>query len=79
MAETVNVHAAKTHFSKLLARVEKGEEVVVARAGKPVAKLVPIQPAKGPRKPGSAKGLIVMHDNFDDPLPDDIAEAFGIR
>ena len=79
MAATVNVHEAKTHFSKLLARVEKGEEVIVARAGTPVARLVPIRPAKGPRKPGTAKGLITIRDDFDDPLPDDIAEAFGIK
>ena len=78
MAATVNVHEAKTHFSKLLARVEKGEEVIVARAGTPVARLVPIQPAKGPRKPGTAKGMFTMHDNFDDPLPPEIAKAFGL-
>ncbi len=54
---TINVHAAKTHFSRLLERVEQGEEVVIARAGKPVARLVPMEPAAEPRRPGSARGL----------------------
>jgi prevent-host-death family protein len=65
--ESINVHAAKTHFSKLLARVEKGEEIVIARDGKPVAKLVPVEVPK-PRKkapPGFAKDLL-LH------LPDDL-------
>ena len=61
-----------------MARVQKGEEVIVAKAGKPVARLVPIEPAIGPRKPGTAKGMFRMHDNFDDPLPPEIAKAFGL-
>jgi len=74
----VNVHEAKTHLSELLARVEAGEEIVVARAGKPVAKLVRHEQPRAPREPGSLRGEIVIHDNFDDPLPDDIARAFGM-
>lgn len=74
----VNVHEAKTHLSELLARVEAGEEIVVARAGKPVAKLVRHEQPREPREPGSLRGEIVIHDNFDDPLPDDIARAFGM-
>ncbi|PZS09331.1 MAG: type II toxin-antitoxin system prevent-host-death family antitoxin [Solirubrobacterales bacterium] len=75
----VNVHEAKTHLSKLLERVESGEEIVIARAGKPVARLVKHEPARlEPRRPGSARGKIVIHDNFDDPLPDDIARGFGM-
>lgn len=75
----VNVHEAKTHLSKLLERVESGEEIVIARAGKPVARLVKHEPPRlEPRRPGSARGKIVIHDNFDDPLPDDIARAFGM-
>ncbi len=64
---TVNVHEAKTHLSKLLARVAAGERIVIARAGKPIAVLSPIeQPA--PRRPGHDR--IVIHDDFDQPLPE---------
>ena len=73
---TVNIHEAKTHLSKLLARVSQGEEIVVAKAGKPIAKLVPIEAPRQPRTPGSAKGRIVIHDSFDAPLPDDLLDAF---
>ena len=79
MVEIVSVGEAKAHFSKLLARVEKGEKVIVARAGKPAARLVPVRAPKAKREPGSAKGLFTIHDNFDDPLPDDMAEAFGMK
>lgn len=67
----MNVHEAKTHFSKLLARVELGEEIVIARAGKPVARLVPMPPEPGKRPLGLFKGQIWMSDDFDDPLPDE--------
>jgi prevent-host-death family protein len=73
----VNIHEAKTHLSKLLARVRNGEEIVLAKAGTPIAKLVPITPQRRSRKPGGAKGLVIIHDNFDDPLPDDLLDAFG--
>lgn len=74
---TVNIHEAKTHLSRLLERVRQGEEIVVAKAGTPVAKLVPYAPAAAkPREPGSARGQIVIHDNFDDPLPDDLLDEF---
>ncbi len=74
--KTVNIHEAKTHLSKLLARVRKGEEVIVAKAGKPVAKIVPFETAPKRRVPGSARGLVKIYDNFDDPLPDEILDAF---
>jgi prevent-host-death family protein len=74
---TVNVHAAKTHFSRLLERVELGEEVVIARAGKPVARLVPVEPAAEPRRPGSARGLGRIADEFDAPMPDEFLDSFG--
>lgn len=79
MAVTVNIHEAKTHFSKLLERVRQGEEVIVAKAGKPVAKLVPIEQPQPDRKPGSARGLVKIYDNFDDPLPEDIQKYFEGR
>lgn len=61
-----NIHEAKTHLSKLIERVENGEEVIIARAGKPVVKLVPVEQAKVPRKPGMLKGKIWMSDDFDE-------------
>jgi len=66
----VNVHAAKTGFSKLLHKVERGEEVTIARNGKPIAKLVAIEEK---RKPvfGSLRGQFVIPDDFNDPLPED--------
>jgi len=63
----VNIHEAKTHLSRLLERVAMGEEVVIAKAGKPVARLVPIQPKRKPRPLGTAKGKFVVPDNFTDP------------
>lgn len=80
MMPPINIHEAKTNFSRLVERAELGEEVVIARAGKPVAKLVPIDSDDlRPREPGSMSGLIVIHDNFDDPLPDDLLDAFEGR
>lgn len=66
MTDTVNIHEAKTHFSKLLARVSAGEEIVIARAGKPVARLGPIRPAATKKRvPGIDKGKIWMAKDFD--------------
>jgi prevent-host-death family protein len=79
MTVTVNIHEAKTHFSKLLERVRLGEEVIVAKAGTPVARLVPVEAAAKERQPGSMKGKIHIGDDFDAPLPPDIARAFGIE
>jgi len=70
------VHEAKTHFSKLLERVRQGEEIVVAKAGRPVAKLVPVPPRVGKRTPGSAKGQVRMHEDFDAPLSEGFLRAF---
>ncbi|MBX6395378.1 MAG: type II toxin-antitoxin system Phd/YefM family antitoxin [Alicyclobacillaceae bacterium] len=76
MTDVVNVHEAKTHFSKLLARAEAGEEIVIAKAGKPVARLVPYRELPEKRVPGTAKGLMVVGEDFDDPLPESIQELF---
>ena len=66
MPAQVNVHEAKTHFSKLLARAGAGEEIVIAKAGKPVARLMPIgQKEAGRRVPGIDKGKIWMSKDFD--------------
>ena len=72
---TVNVHDAKTNFSKLLKLVERGEEVVIARAGRPVARLSRLATDVPNRTPGSAKGLISIADDFDAPMPD-LEQAF---
>jgi prevent-host-death family protein len=72
----VNIHEAKTHLSKLLARVGNGEEVIISKAGKPIAKLVPIADKTKKRVPGSAKGKVIMEKNFDAPLPKHILKAF---
>ncbi len=72
----VNIHEAKTHLSRLLARVAMGEEVIIAKAGKPVAKLVPVVPKARKFKLGSAKGEFVVPDDFNDPLPKEIEDLF---
>jgi prevent-host-death family protein len=85
LEKTVNIHTAKTHLSSLIAEAEAGEDIVIARAGKPAVKLVPIKPkAKNggkskirlDRKPGFLKGKIRILKGFYDPLPDDILAAF---
>ena len=73
--DTVNIHAAKTQFSRLIERVEAGEEITVARAGKPVAKIVPIKPEPPPRKLGLMKGRIWIAPDFDDPLPPEMFDT----
>ena len=72
----VSVHEAKTHLSKLLRRVELGEEVVICRSGHPVAKLVPIAPPKKKRVLGIDEGKFVVPDDFDDDLPEDLLRLF---
>jgi prevent-host-death family protein len=72
----INVHEAKTHLSQLLVRVAQGEEIVIARAGKPIARLVPIE-SKSRRVLGQDKGLFEVPDDFNAPLPDDLLAHFG--
>jgi len=72
----VNIHEAKTHLSRLLERVAMGEEVIIAKAGTPVAKLVPIGSKSKTRKLGSAKGEFVVPDDFNAPLPAEIEDLF---
>jgi len=78
MSAIVNVHDAKTHFSKLLDRAHAGEEIILAKAGKPYARLVPIEPAlKLDRKPGGLRVLREIPDSvWFDPLPDDELDAW---
>jgi prevent-host-death family protein len=69
MADVVNIHEAKTHLSRLLERVQAGEEITIAKAGKPIARLAPLE---GPvrRIPGVDRGKVIIHPDFDDPLPE---------
>jgi prevent-host-death family protein len=75
MSVQVNVHEAKTRLSTLLARVEAGEEVVISRANKPIARLVPYAQPKPPRRLGEAKGLVEIPADFDQ-LPDEFMAHF---
>jgi prevent-host-death family protein len=72
----VNIHEAKTHLSKLLARVKEGQEVIIAKGGKPVARLIPIVEKPVRRIPGTAKSKILVSPSFNDPLPEDVLEDF---
>jgi prevent-host-death family protein len=72
----VNVYDAKTHFSRLLRRVRAGEEIVIAAAGRPVARLVPIAPDSGPRVLGGDEGEVWIAEDFNAPLPDAVVAAF---
>jgi prevent-host-death family protein len=73
---TVNMHEAKTNFSKLVARVEAGEDVVIARNAKPVAKLVAFAPSPEERIAGRDRGVFEVPDDFDAPLPTDVLAGF---
>jgi len=74
--QTINIHDAKTQFSKLIEAVGRGDEIVITKAGKPAARLVPMQSQKAVRKPGALKGKMKIAADFDDPLPDDLQAAF---
>ena len=73
--DQVNVHEAKTHLSRLLERVEAGEEVVVARAGRPIARLIPFQRRQEPRVPGMWRDRVTFADDFD-VTPEDMIRDF---
>jgi prevent-host-death family protein len=75
MGRTVNMHEAKTTLSKLIELLEAGEEVIIARAGRPVARLVPVEDPPR-RKLGGWKGQVWMADDFDEPLPDKLERAW---
>ena len=72
---TVNIHEAKTNLSRLLVKVEAGEDIIIARNGKPVARLVGVQ-KRGKRQPDIFKGKIVIPDSFFDPLPEEELKAW---
>ena len=73
--DQINIHAAKTQFSKLIARVQNGEEILIAKAGRPVARLIPAG-SRTQRVPGSGRHALTIADNFDDPLPPELMKFF---
>ena len=73
-----NISEAKAQLSALIEKVMAGQEVIIGKAGKPVAKLVRYERSEEPRRPGALRGKIKIADDFD-ALPEDIAEAFGMR
>jgi prevent-host-death family protein len=79
MSTIVNVHQAKTHLSRLLDEVAAGAEVIIAKAGKPVARLVPLEPVVRKKKLGLLQGRISVPDDFDAPLPPEILKDFEGR
>jgi prevent-host-death family protein len=74
--ETVNIHEAKTQLSRLVERVRSGEEIILAKAGEPVARIVPYVAPAVQRKPGALKGRIRIGADFDAPLPEEVLTAF---
>lgn len=77
--ESINVYEAKTHLSRLLDRAEAGEEILITRYGRPVARLGPVRERTRPRTLGRLRGRIRVSPDFDAPLPDEILEAFEGR
>ena len=73
---TINIHEAKTHLSRLVEDVAAGEEIIIAKNGRPCARIVPLETTKLPRQPGGWEGKVSMADDFNDPLPREIEDAF---
>lgn len=76
MSTKYNLYEAKTHLSALVERAAAGEEIVIAKAGKPRARLLPLESAREPRRPGGWEGKVWIADDFDDPLPPEILRYF---
>ncbi len=79
MNAPINIHAAKTHFSRLVARAAAGEEIIIARGGKPLARLVPLRARPKRRRSGLLKGRIRVAADFNAPLPNDVLRALCLR
>jgi prevent-host-death family protein len=75
MSESVNLYQAKTQLSRLVERAARGEEIVIAKSGKPMARLVPYRPARPRREGGNLLGITFIAEDFDDPVPD-LEDAF---
>ncbi len=74
--KTVNIHEAKTHLSRYVEEAAQGKEIIIAKAGKPVARLVPLAPANAKRKLGLLNGKARIPDDFNAPLPDEVLAEF---
>jgi prevent-host-death family protein len=74
--KTINIHAAKTHLSRLVEDAAEGEEIIIAKAGKPVARLCALEAPKGRRRLGRLKGKLHLPDDIDAPLPEDVVKSF---
>ena len=73
---TANIHEAKTHLSRLLQKVLLGEEIIISKAGKPIAKIIPYQDLPADRKPGQDRGLFQVPEDFNAELPGEELEKF---
>jgi prevent-host-death family protein len=76
MSKITNLYEAKTHLSELVERAAAGEEIIIAKAGRPKARLMPLEKHARPRKPGAWKGAVWIADDFDAPLPEEILRGF---
>ncbi|MBA4157790.1 MAG: type II toxin-antitoxin system Phd/YefM family antitoxin [Gemmatimonadetes bacterium] len=76
MSKTFNLYEAKTHLSDLVKRAAAGEEIIIAKAGQPRARLMPLPEVRVPRVPGGWQGQMWIADDFDDPLPPEILKSF---
>ncbi len=76
MSTVINIHEAKTHLSRIVEDVAAGAEVVIAKAGRPMARLVPLESAAGRKSLGQLRGRLVVPDDFNAPLPPDVATSF---
>ena len=79
MATTINIHEAKTHLSKIVDDVAAGAEVIIAKAGKPMARLIPLETGLQPKKLGILKGQVKVPDDFNAPLDDEVLADFEGR
>jgi len=79
MSSIINIHEAKTHLSRIVEEVAAGAEVIIAKAGKPMARLIPLTGVKRPKKLGLLKGKIKIPDDFNSPLPEDVLAEFEGR
>ena len=77
MADVINIHEAKTHLSRIVEEVAGGREVIIGKAGKPMARLVPLVAKAKPKRFGTLKGKIRVPENFNRPVPADVLAAFG--
>ncbi|OGV38961.1 MAG: hypothetical protein A3F46_01245, partial [Legionellales bacterium RIFCSPHIGHO2_12_FULL_42_9] len=72
----VNIYEAKAHFSKLINQALNGDDIIIAKGGKPLIRLTPYTPDVETRRGGQLRGLMTMSDDFDEPLPDDLLKLF---